>query len=101
VGIVALRDGEIRIVQSSMLGSILSDTLLVSFLLFVLIRFLLIDGHLGSWQLHVLGWLRQTKPEVQQDCGEHDVFSNNSCVRVSDRASGPILHLCLIERLGI
>ena len=50
VSIIALREGQIRIVQSSMLGSILSNILLVSFRCFSLsIKYLFTDAQQRFW----------------------------------------------------
>jgi hypothetical protein len=92
IGIIAVSRGQIQIVQSILVGSILSDSLLVNPSRFASIH-LLIGVFLGSGQHLFFRWLRQRAPRIQQDSHNHHVISDDGRVRLSDRSNNHVLYI--------
>ena len=94
VGIIAVSRGQIQIVQSILVGSILSDSLLVNPSRSASIH-LLIGVFLDSGLQLFLRGLRQRAPRIQQDPDDHHVISDDGRVRLSDCSNDHVLYIGL------
>lgn len=87
VSVFALREGQIRIVQASMLGSILSNLLLVRICPTLRLEMEVLTWCKGSWMLLCLGWKKSPGTRVQRYYCRCHVVAHGCCQRFVDSTS--------------